>query len=303
MIITNLIEAITTSIHDVVDQGVDWRCDGDELKRIAWEIWKLWALDLPIEERTEALHCVSKLTPDEILATVERLADRLSRFRYKRFRPVFEKYLQRVPGRFRKKLRQRPKTFQYADPMDIIPMLPSDFTGFPSYKKREMSNWRVEYWTFRIEVSGNESEWIEAYERRAFAFRCSVNQEDVYRAIDDYKELYRRTQDESYRYQIANCYLKSHDTDAALEIFLSLPQKPGHWGLLFGIVEAYVIKADYDAALKWIATILEEDPRHWHGYKVRGDIYRKIGDEEQARQSYVEAERINPNLWENYPDD
>lgn len=101
-------------------------------------------------------------------------------------------------------------------------------------------------------------------------------------AFEKAHEYFKRYDIEKYGILVAKINLKQKNFDKAIEVFKEL--KASKW-----VVISYILKEDFDTALKQIDEIIEKEPENSENYITRAIIYMNLKNVRAAKVDYLKA--------------
>jgi len=118
--------------------------------------------------------------------------------------------------------------------------------------------------------------------------------EDFKQEIEILEKIVKNSQEPEYLYKLAVAYLFDGEKEKSEEALKRLGSIKGQEDLAnYGYAGFYLLQNDYGEALKSIKKALKKRKKPEY-YVEAGNIYRKLGDETNTRESYFQAFKLAP---------
>lgn len=99
---------------------------------------------------------------------------------------------------------------------------------------------------------------------------------------------------------LASCYKdKGDDENYIKQLKIGYEKYPANADLIGGIINYYLLEADNsEGAFEYIKLAKEKDPSNAQYYLVEAQLHSKLGENDKAKEKYLEAIKLSPDLVE-----
>ena len=113
-------------------------------------------------------------------------------------------------------------------------------------------------------------------------------------AIDLYNQILQNSEsDANALYQKALCFMRLHQADKALPVFMKLiDNRPDFIGGAYGAATACVALKKWDKGLDYINIAIEMEKENAEYYLIRGQIYLGLNEKKKACSDFKKAKKL-----------
>ena len=131
---------------------------------------------------------------------------------------------------------------------------------------------------------------------------AAYNAQNYDKAIEYYKEAAKYKYSGARTIQlISTAYMQKKDTVGALQALQDgLKDYPGNGTILVEVINIYLNSNKVDDALKYLNLAIEQDPKNASYYFVRGTLFDKVQNPEDATKDYLKAIELKDDYFDAY---